>query len=49
MGFNDAAVVTVRRNYGIHFWGMNKSQALKRMKKWTTMIIKKYIYYSDIK
>ena len=33
MSFNDAAIVTVGRNdYRIHFWDMNESEALNRMK-----------------
>ena len=33
MSFNDVAIVNVKRNeYKIHFWGMNKSGALNKMK-----------------
>ena len=31
--FNDVVIVTVVKNdYSIHFWGMNKSEAVNRMK-----------------
>ena len=34
MSFNDTVIVTVRKNYyGNHFWGMDKSEAMKKMKQ----------------
>ena len=52
MSFSDNAVVTVERNYYmIHFWGMNKSEVVNKMKR--SHLIKKVDnvekmgYYSD--